>query len=173
MAFVTLSVKMLNEKTEKTIELPVQSTVKVLHEKVSEIFDLPTTSFKLLNGGKPLKNEETPFKLAGIENGAKLTVMIFSKLQPETLNELEKHVAELAGEDPKKKLLAVLRVRKMIEKRAQKMSLDELRRAFGPETEKRSTDVRLSDDAIEKVVDHNLLWDLESTISPEYLKPLC
>ncbi|CAJ0601761.1 unnamed protein product [Cylicocyclus nassatus] len=122
-----ITAKLLGGKDDvATFELMEQVQVQHLKRKISEEFILPTGSFKVLNAGKPLHDDDLLLPAAGVRDGAKLTVVLnpieSSDLSPEEQAQLKVVLGEAATP------LNMFRLSKCVQNYADYMSLDDLER---------------------------------------------
>ncbi|KAK6022417.1 ubiquitin family protein, partial [Ostertagia ostertagi] len=69
--------KLLGAKDDAvTIDLLPQVQVRHLKMKIADTMLLPQGSFKVLNAGKPLHDDDSQLIAAGLKEGAKLTIVI-------------------------------------------------------------------------------------------------
>ncbi|KJH48423.1 ubiquitin family protein [Dictyocaulus viviparus] len=69
--------KLLGSKEDAvTIDLFPQVLVRHLKQKIGSEFLLPCGSFKVINAGKPLIDDDQQLSAAGLKDGAKLMVVI-------------------------------------------------------------------------------------------------
>uniref|UniRef100_A0A0K0DKI3 Ubiquitin-like domain-containing protein n=1 Tax=Angiostrongylus cantonensis TaxID=6313 RepID=A0A0K0DKI3_ANGCA len=121
--------KLLGGKEDAvTIDLSPQVLVRHLKQKIADEFLLPCGSFKVINGGKPLIDEDLQLPAVGLKDGAKLMVVLSTG---DTTNPLEDHEMEarlktILGEFATP--LNMLRLQQSIQNYVNFMSLDDLER---------------------------------------------
>ncbi|XGW25212.1 hypothetical protein V3C99_006549 [Haemonchus contortus] len=126
------TVKLLGGKDDTaTIELLPDVQVRHLKMKIADEMLLPYGSFKVLNAGKPLLDDDSQLLPAGLKEGAKLTVVLNTgdmvgpcKADSDSLMEIR--VKAILGDSATP--LNNLRLRKSIQNYVDFMSLDDLER---------------------------------------------
>ncbi|KAJ1361440.1 hypothetical protein KIN20_020685, partial [Parelaphostrongylus tenuis] len=95
------SAKLLGGREDAvTIDLFPQVLVRHLKQKIGEEFLLPCGSFKVLNGGKPLIDDDLQLPAAGLKDGAKLMVVLNNcdATDPLGNHELEAKMKSILGD---------------------------------------------------------------------------
>ncbi|PIO76602.1 hypothetical protein TELCIR_01344 [Teladorsagia circumcincta] len=94
--------------------------------KIADTMLLPRGSFKVLNAGKPLHDDDLQLVAAGLKEGAKLTIVINTGDAADSNPELEARLNAILGESATP--LNMLRLRQSIQNYVDFMSLDDLER---------------------------------------------
>ncbi|KAE9419079.1 hypothetical protein Angca_000628, partial [Angiostrongylus cantonensis] len=103
-----------------------QVLVRHLKQKIADEFLLPCGSFKVINGGKPLIDEDLQLPAVGLKDGAKLMVVLSTGDTTNVHHEMEARLKTILGEFATP--LNMLRLQQSIQNYVNFMSLDDLER---------------------------------------------
>ncbi|WKY08277.1 hypothetical protein Q1695_007633 [Nippostrongylus brasiliensis] len=122
-----ISAKLLGGKDDVvTFDLMAECQIRHLKRKLADEFLLPFGSFKVLNAGKPLHDDEVELPAAGLKDGAKLTVVINSGEAADITPEMESRMKVILGELATP--INMLRLQRSIQNYVNFMSLDDINR---------------------------------------------
>ncbi|ETN78117.1 ubiquitin family protein [Necator americanus] len=119
--------KLLGGKDElATFELLPEVQVRHLKRKIADELLLPCGSFKVLNAGKPLHDDDLHLVAAGLKDGAKLTVVLNTGDSSDLNPKEQSHLKTILGESATH--LSMLRLQRSIQNYVDFMSLDDIER---------------------------------------------
>ncbi|RCN48062.1 hypothetical protein ANCCAN_05888 [Ancylostoma caninum] len=122
-----ITAKLLGGKDDMaTFDLLPQVHVRHLKRKIADELLLPCGSFKVLNAGKPLHDDDLQLPAAGLKDGAKLTVVLNAGDASDLSHEEQSLLKAILGESATH--LNMLRLRQSIQNYVDFMSLDDLER---------------------------------------------